>query len=68
MQEIANFEEVKTVGGREVASALFENTPRLEEPPLKISAGRVLVRWFDLVNGSKGGGNRSRGPAKGHNI
>ena len=35
MQEIARVEDVKTVGDREVASALFENTPRLEEPPLK---------------------------------
>ena len=33
MQEIARFEDVKTVGGREVASALFENTPRLEMAP-----------------------------------
>ena len=33
MQEIARFEDVETVGGREVASALFENTPRLEGGP-----------------------------------
>ena len=68
MQEIARFEDVKIVGGREVASALFENTPRLEKPPLKIRDGPVLVRWFNLVDGSKGGGIDAEGPAKGHTI
>ena len=48
MQEIARFEDVKTVGGQKVTSALFENTPRLEEPPLKIRDGPVLVRWINL--------------------
>ena len=62
MQEIAKFEDVKTVGGREVASASLENTPRLEEPPLKIRDGPVLVRWVNLVDGSKGGGNDAGGP------
>ena len=64
MQEIARFEDVKSVGGQKVTSALLKNTPRLEEPPLKIRDGPVLVRWFHLVDGSKGGEIDAGGPQK----
>ena len=33
-------------------------------PPLKIRDGPVLVRWFNLVDGSKGGGIDAGGPQK----
>ena len=49
MQEIASFEDVKTVGGREVASALFENTPRLEEAPTQ---GQGWTRSGPVVQSS----------------
>ena len=64
MHEIARVEDVKIVGGQKVTSALLENTPRLAEPPLKIRDGPVLVRWFNLVDGSKGGEKDAGGPQK----
>ena len=36
----------------------------LRRPPLKIRDGPVLVRWFNLVDGSKGGGIDAGGPQK----
>ena len=46
----------------------FEKALRLDEPPMRIGDGHALMRWFILVDGSKGGLMGAAGGAKPHTI